>query len=832
MDIVQHALNNIWSNPSSSHDNVISLKRISRPTGVRNQFKLVMSLVDTPTNDIYHIYQVGQLHPADLGIKEDASYLGGNSPWRSLKDVINLDQVYISVYTDTGLMLPFAWTFITFTENRDMLVAVRNDFRVEIDGEVFLRSRRGPGAVICSSLDYSDVSKNAALTSMFVNTSESSMIFRNGRYIHDKSQVKLNDLIEVINDGNIDKVYTCKVSDLDSFSSTLDAKLKYFIQDLYANGIWHSEDADVYVYYADASNPSWMYGRYCAQNSDSTLRNVTPESFSLSTVSVGEVTTTIVKELYSVVKDISDLMYVKLLLRSTLGTKVSVSGSSRLKDLSRIPKLDLNRTMIGSEASLDIWHVDKLESSPYSKLMTSAYKDVNSDTVADAYGYNNVCTVLTPYVVDVNGATTVAVPAYMQGNSTLYMYDVNGKFISEALITIQTTVTLPTGVHVVEFVPGHANNEVSVVGVDTVQLPLDVTTEYKVYGLLHGRTEWIDVTTMEDKFTISDNRLLTWNDVNTINHLIVRTSKTHLLHKFSLDADSGNYEFTLSEFRTPAGQVRQNVVLEVPFGDLDIWLNGRCLVDGLDYVVDFPRVVITNVNYLVTGTQDIVYRFTGFCDAEFKFNALQERGWTYHGLVGANNRVDLHGDRIETLSIDGGYQKLASFYFRDTWVSGTPYPSTVSGLPYCIKQRVVPLNGMCTKSTTELLTESLAVDKKLTDFLNLRYPVTDTALGVIVGKYRVVSPIIARVIFYLKQDLIPPALLTDYSPKALEDYLISSDGFFSNFEPSIDTDYAIKVPHRDAVALNVTPAEYRIIKGVSDLYNLGIDMSINFTVTP
>jgi hypothetical protein len=833
MDIVQHALNNLWSNPNSSHDEVITLKRISKPEGVRNRFKLVMTVVDTPTSDLYHIYQIGQLHPADLGIKEDDTYLSGMSTWRSLKDIINHDNVYISVYTDSGLMMPFAFTFITFTVDRDLLVAVRNDFRVQIDGELFLRTRRDQGTVTCKSLDYSDVSMLSIVNSYFSACVESSIVYCNGRYIHNQNQVQLSSLVEVIDDSSVQRVYAAKLTSLDSFNSTVDARLKYFIHDLYATGVWYARDVDVFIYYVDPNTPALELGRYCPRNSESTLRNLTTTSFSLSTVAVGEMVSVLAKEIYGMLKDVSKQIYIKLLMRTGSGTKVFVSGSSRIGDILRLPAGDRNRLMVGSEATLDIWNVTTLESSPYCKLMSSPYTDINPDLVMDAYGYNNACQVLAPVLYTVTPSTSFSIPPFMQNNSTLYMYDAAGKFMLEMVILNYSSVNIPSGVTSVEFVPGHASNEVTITGVDSVQLPLDDKVEWRLYVKLYAKSTWQDMTDDSSSYTIDQNRVLTWTNPAAIEQMLLRTSKSHLLHKFTLDPDSGNLEFKLSEFRTPTGQVKQHKLLEVPFGDLDIWMNGMYLIEGLDYTVEFPQVVITNVNYIVSGSQSIVYRFSGFCSSDFKFNTLQERGWTQHGLVSTNNHVDLHGDRIETVAINGKYVSATdmAYIFRDTYPSGRAYSNDVSGLPYCIKHRVIPLNGLCSKDTEVLLTESLSVDKKLSDFLSLKYPINDTGIAPIGGKYRVLSPMLARIIFYLENGLMPSTLLTAYTVNDLETYLAESDGFMQSFEPNLDTDYAIRVPHRLSVPMSVSAAEFRVIQGVNDLYKLGVDMSTNFTVT-
>jgi hypothetical protein len=77
--------------------------------------------------------------------------------------------------------------------------------------------------------------------------------------------------------------------------------------------------------------------------------------------------------------------------------------------------------------------------------------------------------------------------------------------------------------------------------------------------------------------------------------------------------------------------------MDVPLGQLDVFLNKRSLIRGLDYFYREGKIIITNKEYLndpLRLKQNIHVRFAGFCKKDLSIMEEGDVGFIEHGTSG------------------------------------------------------------------------------------------------------------------------------------------------------------------------------------------------------
>lgn len=834
--LVKHAINNVWCNPKQDTQMILKPARLTPYGGVVRSWKFLWTSFNLPNNsNRFHIYSIGQIHPLLVNL------LPVSNTWKLVSESNMATDTLTEIYTQKGIRLPISQVHYIYTEENSLLFAVKKDNRLNWDfnnEDIYIRlydnayfesnRHEGPGIYIRGmtigttsdtlSIQADYLEKNALPGKVYC--------FINGYKVKDLSliNITIGDAVEFYYDPSVIGTYEFKLDSLEVFDSILDSKRKYLLHPGAGLGddIYYQDDIDIYI-----KNGVTKKGVYFHKNSVDNLRMVTHKDYSISQ--------SVISAFLNEHGDIFDYStaVIELNIRESGYDRSLVDENSRIKELYKLSDLEIKSAFIGAESSLDVWRVDNLENSKYTKVMRSGFSEVTKSLVKDAYGYNAVVKLAATPVVKTevfNSQIVGRMPYKYLLNSTVYEFDQNGLYVSNQH-------------HVGGEIYNCQNTDASYLmiihgeGGDTLDeyynaqfVNLDSNYDYRFYAAIkddvYPYTNWVDVTAT-DSYVVQNGQVI-WSITDT-HDVLIRSNKKHLSKSFYLDPLGGSLTFNISHVQNIDG-VMVDAIMQIPMGELKVYLNGRSLVRGLDYHVDFPVVTIVNKDYLVdqnTTQQKIDYVFTGLCSSELEFSTYVEKGFIRNGYLSVDSRFDIRDDKAIFIIANG------RIYTRDdlNFVEDSHefvFNSVLNGKPYCIEDAIVPIKDLTNTDTYEYKALSTDIDNAVSGYLTLRMPKPDVPLiNPISQYYKLYSPFISKVIFSVLDNAIDPqALKVQYNDDTVRSlvgpylYLLDMDPIHPDNNP--DRNYCIIHPHVLSNIVEVDIYQYKFITRVVNIYGNGL----------
>ncbi len=847
--LVDYALQKIWCNPDQDNQRIVVPARISAPSGVLNRVKIMMRYFTLPENGVrFHIFQVGQLHPLILGMfSQDEN--GLKEVWLSLEDAINHNSFFADLYNINGVHLPPKDCYYLYTRDNDLVIAVKANARVPINYEtdaLYLR--------VYTNAYYNGLDNNAidTYTQGDSPTSLNAIVdlqqayneyaakpghcyaYVNGYLVNaiNLFTVTPDDTAWFVYDSSIKRIVTFNYSSLPDFVSSLDGVRKFLLH--YASQtndmIDYQDDIDIYVTNADGS-----VGVFYHRNNPNACRMVTHRDYSIVPSYLDQYGLQLQAQAGATVVPINSLK-IQLFIRKSGYNRPLVFENNRILELYKLSDTGVQNALLGIDSTVPQWRADQLEASAYTQIMRSRANDITRSVVQSALGYNATSRLLgfTPTVPYADSNSMKAeVPYGLQTSCMAYEYDSNGYLLgyyyhSQGNIYTCTNANCA----LIEFISGKGNTTPDV-RCGTDNLPVPVTANYRVYRctLSNGQyqNDWTDITG-NGQYKIINN-ILVWQDASDgLRYLMVRTDASFLCTDLMLTPEDGNLDFTFAENENRDGTLK-NWTLPFPYGELDVFLNGRSLIEGLDYFVQFPKVVICNKEYLKipqnNNTHWVHYRFSGFCQPDMTREQSSDTGFIYQGLLSNNSKFDLRDDKVLRIVVNGSVKTRDNLLFAENH-SGVGVTGATNGQPYAIRDIVVPMKNLIDGTTYTYRAAAQAIDKTVSDYLTLKAPKPPiTGLNAIQKRYEIFSPFICKLIFALTINEIPAAsyskTLSDNDVlnicKPYEDWL--------KFDPTqnatgVDSNYVIIHPTNiyNTVGLNIY--QYRLVSRAVALYCNGL----------
>jgi hypothetical protein len=860
--LVQHALTNVWCSPEQDNPHIFAAKRISKPVGELNQFLLMSRTIKLPVQGKrYHVYNIGQLPPGFLNlVQTDPSW--ARETWRLFSDSIITNKVLIQVYAVTGLMLPRFNSYFMFTNDKDLIFIIEDEPKFGVNfateqlyfrfySNAFFQSDRGDATddiLFITGMKIQNNQQTIALQQLLATyTAKHGKVYCyiNGFRVQSLSlvNVAIGDIVEFYYDSSVKRVVTFNVKDLLSFSSILDDKYKFLLHYAGAgdNTIDYQDDVDIHIYYPLENNR--FRGRYFHRNAVDSHRMVTHRDYSVPTQYVTYMIQRLITDLGTTGIDPTKFV-MELSVRESGLLRPLIFDDSRIFELYKLPNDRILQAMMGVNSTLDIWKAENLENSAYVKLTKAEYSEVTLEAVQDAYGYNSISKIVgdTPAITTLSsGRQQATLPVALQENSTVYEYNANGHLLGVHFNSNnQIYNAVDNQTRLIEAISGRGSKRPDVrFGTDNIPLPS--YDNYRVYMTFQSNgiptTPWQDITGT-DKYHV-ENGFLIWNNTEIDQLLMVRTDATFLDYEVTISSVNGNLFITLTE-EEDRGSGYQEYALPVPLGELDVWMNDKSLINGLDYIVKFPQIYFLTKKHMVqpalTAPQRIRVRWTGFANSDLTFDKPDDYGFIQYGILSHNNRYDIRDDKVLRITVNGSCKDRSALKFSEKNDSIT-VADPINGQPYQIKDVIVPLKQLVNENTYTMKAHSLAIDEALSDYMTIRLPEPEQGVpSVIPQLYHLVSTFFSRIIDALRDNEITYEEIANAGSDSAVMALCQPYEYTLAFDPinednNIDALYTLVVPHPNSTVVTIQLYQYRFLMKVQKLYGQGrIDISqyVNF----
>lgn len=836
--LVAHARKNVWCTPRQDMQMIVKPKRLTRYGGEWNKVEVLWRKHLLPEHGPrFHVYQIGQLHPSLMGL------FAVQNAWVSLAQACIDEKLIVDLYANSGVQMPRTQVWYRITEDRDLILAVKQQPSIAIDfnaDDLFFRVYSNAYFSTTESdplNDYIDVqggvmdSTNTILAlqeqyDIAATLPGGVYAFVNGMRVNAISLIttKPGDVAEFVYDSSIYKVLTFTLSDLMSFNSDLDTKHKYLLHypGTGDRGIDFQDDLDLFVVKPGAG--ALFSGVYYHRNQPDAVRMVTHKDYSIP---VAYVTGYAAQQ--GNWSDISALQ-VKMHVRKSGYNRPLVDEHHRIRELYKLSDSDVVQAMVGIDAVVPVWTAAALESSGYVTLMKAKLRDIDRAMVQSAYGYNAIGKLLadTPQKTQPSSGTRIVeVPYGLQGSSTAYEYDSDGLLLDWHSHTAGASYTAhDLSADLVEMVVGRVSNRIDEVYGEATQV-LNPLLEYRMYlcPIISGQpnNNFSDVTGSGQYVVL--NGTLTWLCNLTNYYPMVRSNASSLGYKLALPMQSGVLKFTLVSEQSRQGFV-SNWAMQVPMGELDVFLNKHSLIEGVDYFVHFPEVVIVNKTFLVnpeTDDQEIAVRFSGFCNPDLTRTLPSDTGFVQYGLLSRNNRFDIRDDKVMRMIVGGRLYRRSELQFSES-DAGVTVPDASNGEPYLIRDLVVPLRGNTVDTTYTLRAVSQVVDKQISDYLTLKIPMplfeTPNAIE---QRYALYSPFCSAIIHDLDSgDFNPDKIYQFYSDQDVRSLCVAYEHLLP-FDPTQnanapDDRFVVVHPHDLNTTIGLNVYQYKFLTRVVKLY--------------
>ena len=850
----KHALSNVFISPTQDRQCIIEPYRLTPVYGKKRYatVDLWSSITLPDTDSTWHVYQIGAIHPTVLNffIKCD--------DWTSLAETCNDRGMMVDAYVASGLQLPRFDTFYRYTENGSLVLAVKINDSLKIDlgkESVFIRVYSD---AYFNSDRFTDlgISKKIEVFGKNITTSDDSTAllekedtlvnlgmglvtrFVNGVLVNTLVEYPLTngDVAELVFDSSVHTTIEWQVQDLEAFESILDNQRKLLLHRPKDGNLQidYQDDIDVYlIQKLDTPTGDVEYGVYYHKNQTDSLRNLTHRDYSVVPSYIREFGNTIEQQFTPRATFPTDNMYIRLHIRNAGIRRELQFEHHRILELYKLNDAEIIKAMVGLDSTVDVWTAAQLENSNFMRMLSSTFNEVTIELAEQAYMYNAASKYLADTPVKITPSPILAafeLPIRARYGSTVYEYDDQGllidwhhhytglNYVVKSELTAYAEVIVGLGGDLLDEVP------------DARTTTLNEVYGYRVYSANRVGsvfTKYKDITD-SDRYTIT-NGVFEWLSTDTTEYPLLRSDARFYARDYEILMNSGQLEIELTS-KQDRGLGLALYKLDVPLGQLDVFLNRKSLIRGLDYSYRVGKIVITNKEYLndpLRLKQNIHVRFAGFCKKDLSIMEEGDVGFIEHGLLSNNNRYDIRDDKVQRVIVGGRFYHKDDLVFSETH-TGVSIIDDFNGLPYLVKDILVPVKPYTVSDTYELRDISIATDKKVSDYMTIKLPQPPRGdLLAIPRRYQVFSPFITKLIMDLRLGYlrIPPTVNGYTRQEVLDickpyEYLLETDPIKD--PNSQDMRYVVIHPHPMPYVIELNLNSYRFIHKVVEEYCRGL----------
>lgn len=818
--LVRHASKTVWCSPFEDERFILHLSRLTKSGGDISTSILFKNCTKLPTrNEYYHVYMVGGNHPFDFHFPQVCG------EWIPMTTWCHNNGMNFKMYNNKGIVVPLSMIYYYCEYDGNIVFAVLNDDeRIEhlsldfddiyIDFRVSQFWTEDTGV----SLEYRTFTKSQKYLAVrdrdtlrsymarpwkrhnrstnpngFNNLFIRANIYLNGKPVWNYDKAERLDYLDYVEDGTIMETHLFRISELPFFQSTLDKKNKYAViltdRDRYGifrdmMDIIYRDDIEIHLLKIDPTTVTWPdnsnsynnieamrlqpkavveTGCYYHVNDEDSIRMLTHRSFSLPVDRVNE----FIRNLDDNIN--LDNWYILLHVRTDGLERKLTAEKHELISLQSLSYPHRVAAMTNSPEPVSIWHAAQLEHSSYNYLMRCYLHEITPERVIDAYGYSHTSRALMNPNVSVTKDPNMdyfVVPVGLTDKATVYEYDENGLLLGwyHHLSSTRYLAVNENCVYI-EMIPGLGSSRPN-----WLTNPASVRKQEMVSYRFYLQ----DDTTGDIKDVTSDKTIVYESDAE---YTFVKPKTGDIIYAIPDDSflsvtrplngrSDGVFDFYLSSVDLATMQ-------NIPVENVAVWINGHALVEGIDYIVEFPKVTIISrryIEHIEFGSADeicVTYRCIGFTDTDFLRRSTRDVGFVMDGRLSYDDTYDAHYSR--NLRIVAGGRTLNPNDITFDTEFGEANVDVENALPYQISEHIFPIRGILdTGKTYELYREDIRNQKQISDFLssrkNMKRRLPNKTL--IKQRYPLYSPFMSSIINDILKN---PEAYLDYNAKDIMD---------------------------------------------------------------
>lgn len=814
--LYENAVKNIWGNPHGDYRSIFKAARISNVLGSQESVKMVTESVMLPLPGVsFVVYTLGNPNTGALGL--DTSRLG----WYNLDKLFENEKINIRVYIK-GRSVIRSRTYINFMLDGTILIAIdrvvhvklfsfKDDLFVKFYSNIhFNQPDTNTNAVLKSIVISEDLSQYLEFVTNY-NVLNSKLLYLNGLLllngIPERSKLVVGDYLEYFDDPYVVDIQSSKLADLNTYQSSLDRNMKVVLSsDLIVPAIY-VDDIDFFVS-GIRSSDNLRIGVLFPRNNPGLIRQLTDVDYGLDSMQVSS----IVNDITNFIDTGDSLIDIELhmLLRDNGEHRANSIDSNRLKYLLDTDTEIRLQTLTGINSNLALWRASELENSVLNKWIGNDAIDLTLDNLKGVYSRDGAISVLErvyirpgddeyrlPNTIGSRGGKFIKLKDTII--PSIEVYD-NLNHTNEVVDSVNDTAF---------FIPGSSINESLDIYIpagsasDTlIEKDLGVLVYYRNDTLITGRSS-IDY----DLVDTENGTNVVWRG-NIVNYdRYIRIANRSSIFTITLNANEVTNGINVYQ--------DTDYINDVGLSTLMVWLNGRYLIETLDYVLINDTIFITYLEDNLSGEYIVDVIYTGLPNKSLKHEPPTDWGWILYGYAKYNEQYDLLNDRNKIFFVDGYNVSVDNFNTLENTNTSHTDGNTYCIIKYPTYIREESINEHC---------DSISVDddKELmvSNYLSSMLPADILGWNIdIPSKYDVHSiyldKVISDILDYTFQITVNMSDTALYLKLAPYEYLLKYDVTQTIYNES--SEFLEIYPRFNPTILNATALQYNTILRVNSL---------------
>lgn len=648
-DVKRQAIGEVWANPHIDKQFTFKPSRITDKRGARGVLRMPYSNIYMPNNtERFVVYEMGQLSPKLLGF--EGRYLD----WVRLDEVCKRQELVCTLHLDF-LIIPNTSVYIKRTTNRNFIMAIRrepNRISIEKRNELYVRFYSNawyatPEGQTSESVEYyggligTDVTISDLLSkwnNFRARTDGETLAFVDGYYVSKLTGAMLStgQYVELYYDGSIESYFDVYLDNLEHYQSTLDNTRKLLIMspDSLKGQFHFYDDLDFFICSDKQTNGvDYYHGAYYSRINHRDVRQVTQQDWSLSSEKVR----TVISEQEGEIVYAS--AFIRVFIRKSVGPDPYLQNGNYTHDLFLLPFDERERLMVGPSAVIDEWRAATLEESAYNTFVSASIKDI--DSVAGVYSFYGADRILERVRKD--HLDRFIMPPTLVNGGHVVEYDSDGLVIQFRRLEasdFNPIYTASAGTVHVDFYPG-----TPVLNATELDRPSffsgDAISPWDEVRFVRETTGQWEIAEPGRHWNVQNGRI-TWMPQYATAERLKRDASKYYFRQLTIHRD---------DIGLPISLFDDNSVSDsgYPFKRVDVWMNNRRLVRGVDYRVDGFTLTPRCEEYVTGNDQTLVIIAHGVPPV----SDLPHWGFVQDRQISKDDRFNLHLFRNKTIVADG-----------------------------------------------------------------------------------------------------------------------------------------------------------------------------------